>query len=160
MKKILIALLCGMSVLVGCGNTETKTETKQNEVKVEKKEYKPKEIANYNTAYVSKTDKNSDGTPVVINITSIEKKDNDIIINVNAPGYDQLKSEVDNFLAFNLKNSEGKIVSDKLDKIFVNPVNDDNTQILISCTDATDINWIEIMPFKTSNNNFITFEIK
>ena len=83
-KKLLVSLLIVNALvgLIGCGNSnnnKTKIqETSKQEQKQEVKKWNPEEVAELNKVYRDKSNKNLDGSYLIINVSGIEKSDNTI----------------------------------------------------------------------------------
>lgn len=142
--------------------TTTAETTKKADVSQpkEKKAWQPKEIAEFNQPYRSTDYKNPDGSYLILNVDSIKKRDGAIVITSYAPSNEAIKYSLDNFMAVDIFDEEGKTLSATLDNIIVNPIPEDGLEIIITGIDTTKAKWVEIMPYKTINNNFITFELK
>lgn len=148
-------------------STETTTKTTADTTKKaevsqpkEEKAWQPKEIAEFNQPYRSTDYKNPDGSYLILNVDSIKKRDGAIVITSYAPSNEAIKYSLDNFMAVDIFDEEGKTLSATLDNITVNPIPEDGLEIIITGIDTTKAKWVEIMPYKTINNNFITFELK
>lgn len=139
---------------------EDKAETKQTfntEKKQETQKWQPKEIAEFNKVYRDKSNKNPDGSYLIINVSSINKGDNVITVNCFAPSYQLLKYSLDRFMAIDVKDEEGNSL--KIKDIGIDTANNEDGKIVVS-GDLNKAKYIEIMPYKTINENFLFFEIK
>lgn len=135
-----------VGILSGCGSNS-------------KKEYDPEEIAEFNTDYRSTTNQEADGQYASINVSSIEKRDGDLVINIGAPTLEQVNYALDNFLYVRPLDIKGKEL--KLDKILLNPIGGDiEAELIITGADVENIKWLEIGPYKTNDDNKIIFKVE
>lgn len=148
MKKNISLLLCLLLLfsLIGCGGN---------------KNYKPEIEANYGEAYRSKNNKEPDGQYALINISNIEKKDENIIITVGAPTKEQIIYAFNNYLFVNLKDEKGNEL--KFDEIKLKTENlsgDAECEIwLTNVKDLDTVKYVEIGPYKINDNNPVVFKI-
>lgn len=143
---LFLGTMLTVSILSGCGS-----ETK--------KEYIPEEIAEFNIPYRSTTNEEADGQYPIINVSSIEKRDGDIVINIGAPTADQVNYALDNFLYVRPLDVKGKELS--LEKILINPIGGDiEAELIITGVDIENIKWLEIGPYKTNDDNKIIFKVE
>lgn len=145
-------------------NKETKSELskaedkKEQPTKEEVKEWNPKEVAEFNSPYVANNGKNADGSNPVINVSKVEKKDNNsIVVTIGAPSINDVQYAVNKFLSVNPRDKKGDSISIK--NISTN-ISGDNTELIIAGEDFTNVSYLEIGPYKTKDNNVITFEVK
>lgn len=139
---------------------ETTTKPAEESKPEEKKIWKPSEVAEFNHPYRSTDFKNPDGSYLILNVESVKKRDGAIVITSYAPSNEAIKYALDNFMAMDIFDEEGETLSPTLDNITTNPIPEDGIEIIITGIDTTKAKWVEIMPYKTINNEFITFELK
>lgn len=153
------AVLCGIiSNITGFTDTVKEKDTKEvNQTKEE--QWKPQEIAKTNSVYRTTNYKNTDDSYPVINISSIEKKDGDIVINIGAPTTEFISYAFDNFLYADPKDVDGNSVG--IDKINLIPVDGDvECQLEITGIENIDkVKWVEVGPYKTNDNNSLIFKV-
>lgn len=148
MKRIISLLLCLILsfCIVGCGGN---------------KKYDPKVEASYGEIYRSKNNKEADGQYALINISNIEKKDENIIISVGAPTKEQIIYSFDNYLFINLKNEKGNDL--KFDEIKLKTENlSSGTECEIWLTNVKDLDtvkYVEIGPYKINDTDPVVFKI-
>ncbi|MFR2526063.1 MAG: hypothetical protein ACLS9F_00035 [Clostridium paraputrificum] len=142
MKKKVSILLSGLLLLglVGCGGSEP---------------YEPS-LSNTGVVYASKSNQNADGTNASINVKSVTRDGDSIIIETDNPT-DQISYANKNFLAFVLIDEEGKEYTSISGKV---TDNNGSAKITIAGEDAAKGKYIQIMPYKTKEGNYIEFEIK
>lgn len=136
MRKILCYLLLILlfGICVGCSN----------------KNYEPKNKAEYNEVYRSTTNVNDDGSYPVINVEKVEIIDGDIVVTVPAPEYETLRKGLKEYIAFTPKDEKGETLT--LDKITIENIGD-KSEFIITGSEVKDAKYIEICPFKVSQDN-------
>lgn len=141
MKRRLTILLGGLLLLglVGCGGSKT---------------YEPS-LSDTGVVYVSKSNQNANGTNASINVKSVTKDGDSIIIETDNPT-EQISYANKNFLAFTLIDEEGKEYTNISGKV---TDNNGSAKITITGEDAGKGKYIQIMPYK-SNDKYIEFEVK
>ncbi|RII32869.1 hypothetical protein D2A34_21990 [Clostridium chromiireducens] len=161
-KKILVSLIiAGLFTLVGCGHSndnasKAKETSKQEQTQISEK-WQPEELAEFNKVYRDSTDKNSDGSYPIINVSGMEKNESSITVNCFAPSYQLLKYSLDKFMAIDVKDKEGNSLEVK--NIGIDTADNENGKIVVS-GDFNKAKYIEIAPYNTSKENFVLFEIK
>lgn len=148
-------------IIGGIGNIIDKkdnTTTATTTVNVEK--YKPEEVGEFGLMYRTKTNKETDGSYPIINISKITKNDDLIIVAIGAPDLARLNYAMDNFLYVALKDEGGKNI--KVKRIILEPVQDGEIEANLNVfSDNTEkAKWIEIGPYKLKDNQKLIFEIK
>lgn len=141
MKKKVSIILSGLLLLglVGCGGSET---------------YEPA-LSDTGVVYVSKSNQNADGTNASINVKSVTKDGDSIIIETDNPT-EQISYANNNFLAFTLIDEEGKEYTNISGKV---TDNNGSAKITVSGEDTGKGKYIQIMPYK-SDDKYIEFEVK
>lgn len=141
MKKKVSIILSGLLLLglVGCGGSKT---------------YEPT-LSDTGVVYVSKSNQNTDGTNASINVKSVTRDEDSIIIETDNPT-EQISYANNNFLAFTLIDEEGKEYTNISGKV---TDNNGNAKIIVSGEDIAKGKYIQIMPYK-SNDKYIEFEVK
>lgn len=141
MKKKVSIILSGLLLLglVGCGGS---------------KAYEPT-LSDTGVVYVSKSNQNADGTNASINVKSVTRDEDSIIIETDNPT-EQISYANNNFLAFTLIDEEGKEYTNISGKV---TDNNGSAKITITGEDIAKGKYIQIMPYK-SNDKYIEFEIK
>ena len=141
MKKKVSIILSGLllSGLVGCGGGKT---------------YEPA-LSDTGVVYVSKSNQNADGTNASINVKSVTKDGDSIIIETDNPT-EQISYANNNFLAFTLIDEEGKEYTNISGKV---TDNNGSAKITVSGEDTGKGKYIQIMPYK-SDDKYIEFEVK
>lgn len=143
---LVLGVMLTVGILSGCGSDS-------------KKEYDPEEIAEFNTDYRSTTNQETNGQYASINVSSIEKREGNLVINIGAPTTEQVNYALDNFLYVRPLDIKGKEL--KLDKILLNPIGGDiEAELIITGADVENIKWLEIGPYKTNNDNKIIFKVE
>lgn len=142
MKRRLTILLSGLLLLglVGCGGSKT---------------YEPT-LSDTGVVYVSKSNQNADGTNASINVKSVTKDGDSIIIETDNPT-EQINYANNNFLAFTLIDEEGKEYTNISGKV---TDNNGSAKITVTGEDVEKGKYIQIMPYKTKDGNYIEFEVK
>lgn len=148
MKKILSISLCILMIvgLTACGGGNTS--------------YEPKESAKYGEVYRSTTNNEPDGSYPVINISNIEKKDGNIVISIGAPTIEQISYAYNNFLYVRPLDEKGNEL--KLDKINLEEIGKEDVVAKLNITgvDIEKLKWIEVGPYKTTDNNPAIFKVE
>lgn len=141
MKRRLTILLSGLLLLglVGCGDSKT---------------YEPT-LSDTGVVYVSKSNQNADGTNASINVKSVTKEGDSIIIETDNPT-EQISYANKIFLAFTLIDEEGKEYTNISGKV---TDNNGSAKITITGEDIAKGKYIQIMPYK-SDDKYIEFEVK
>lgn len=143
---LVLGVMLTVGILSGCGSNS-------------KKEYDPEEIAEFNTDYRSTTNQETNGQYASINVSSIEKREGNLVINIGAPTTEQVNYALDNFLYVRPLDIKGKEL--KLDKILLNPIGGDiEAELIITGADVENIKWLEIGPYKTNDDNKIIFKVE
>lgn len=160
-----------VAILGAFGNSNSDSDKPQGEVNTgsnqeenqkpedQKKDYAPKEIAEFNMVYRSATNKDNMGMNATINISSIEKREGNLVINIGAPTIEQINYAFDEFLYVLPMDIEGKELS--LDKITLNPIGGDiEAELVVTGVDAEKVKWVEIGPYKINDKNPVVFTVE
>ena len=144
MKKIIGVIICiGIisTVFVGCG----------------KKDFKP-ELAPLNQVLRTTEYNNIDGSYPTINIESVTKDNDSIVIKTLSPFEDMLYAK-EKFITFKFYNSKG----DSTDKISYKLEDDNNEGEFVLKTTAMNINdikYVEVGPYKFDSTKKLIYEVR
>lgn len=144
-KYILILVSIFSLILVGCGGS---------------KNFKPGAEGEYNTVYRNTTNKELDGQYPVINVASIEKGEDKIIVNINAPTLEQLEYAVSKFLYLQPIDSLGGVldfVDYKLEAVQDGTI---EAKLNISGIKTDEVKWLEIGPYKINDKDSLIFKVE
>lgn len=144
MKKLIGVIICiGIitTVFVGCG----------------KKDFKP-ELAPMNQVLRTTEYNNPDGSYPTINIESVTKDKNSIIVKTLSPFEDMLYAN-EKFIYFVFYNSKGD-----MDTKITYQVEDENDNGVFILTtkdmNINDIKYVEVGPYKFDNNKKLIYEVQ
>lgn len=144
MKKLIGVIICiGIisTVFVGCG----------------KKDFKP-ELAPLNQVLRTTEYNNIDGSYPTINIESVTKDNDSIVIKTLSPFEDMLYAK-EKFITFKFYNSKG----DSTDKISYKLEDDNNEGEFVLKTTAMNINdikYVEVGPYKFDSTKKLIYEVR
>lgn len=172
MKKITSVLIVFIAVLlVGCGTNTVNTDNSNNTatstpseniatdtkpVKA-KKEYNPSQ-AQFGQIYKTEKYKNTDGSYPVINVKNILIKDNNIVVQVDAPDLELMKYALNKFISFEVFDKYGTSIDVGDIKLQDGNADGVGSEFIISSKETDKAEWIEVGPYK-NNNDFVIYKI-
>lgn len=124
--------------IVGCGKTHERI------------------LSEYGTQYVSKTNKNADGSNIGINVKSVTKGDDSIDIETEST-FKEISYANNTYIACSIVDEEGNKYSDL--STSVTNVEGQGT-ITVTGDDIDKGKYIEIIPYKDNDGEYILYEIK
>lgn len=157
---IVMAIIGAITPDTENSTTDVNNEIVQEDVK-EEKVWKPKEIAELGKVYRNTENRNPDDSYLVINIRSVKKVDNTVVIQIAAPGKEELEYAFDKFMYVAALDEKGNTIS--TGDIKLNYIGRDGVECELIATNINDINkveWVEVGPYKIEDGGVVTLKVE